>query len=298
MGKGLIGNSLSYTMSKILSGEVSADDIDKIYCGTCFTEETMSELLSEYQTYWDSAARDRARREVCEKYGVQRLGQLRNEEDYDKAYDELYARGDELRPTVAAEAEQLLHKLWDEGKIIQTRYRVPEGQKVKAKRLPGHEIRYSDGQVLDEVEIEGTGQGRYDEIVCIDGEYFAYHDTLASSLGLGNSGLYNNEIELLANQIRQGSRTNVFPSEDRSFFLQKLFPQYKEAIAQVMSEMNYELSEKDVYDMLQEALRQKGEHTAEEIGEGIADLTQGEVGEALNAITDIGEPQKDPHTLE
>ena len=40
------------------------------------------------------------------------------------------------------------------------------------------------------------------------------------------------------------------------------------------------------------------EHTAEEIGEGIGDLTQGEVGEALNVITNIGEPQKDPHNLE
>ena len=45
-------------------------------------------------------------------------------------------------------------------------------------------------------------------------------------------------------------------------------------------------------------LRQRGEHTAEEIVEGIGDLTQSEVGETLNAITDIGEPQKDPHNLE
>ena len=40
------------------------------------------------------------------------------------------------------------------------------------------------------------------------------------------------------------------------------------------------------------------EHTAEEIGEGVQDLTQGELGDALTAITDIGEPQKDPHSLE
>ena len=44
--------------------------------------------------------------------------------------------------------------------------------------------------------------------------------------------------------------------------------------------------------------RVKEEHTAEEIGEGIGDLTQSEVGEALNAVTDIGETQKDPHNLE
>lgn len=39
-------------------------------------------------------------------------------------------------------------------------------------------------------------------------------------------------------------------------------------------------------------------HTAEEIGEGIGDLTQGEVVDTLNAITAIREPQKDPYTLE
>lgn len=40
------------------------------------------------------------------------------------------------------------------------------------------------------------------------------------------------------------------------------------------------------------------EHTAEEIGDGIRDLSQGEVEQALNAITDIENPKKDPHTLE
>lgn len=41
-----------------------------------------------------------------------------------------------------------------------------------------------------------------------------------------------------------------------------------------------------------------GEHTAEEIREGIEGLTQGEVGEVLGAITGKEEPQKDPHVLE
>lgn len=47
-----------------------------------------------------------------------------------------------------------------------------------------------------------------------------------------------------------------------------------------------------------ESLRQIGEHTAGEIGEGVKDLTQGELSEALTAITDISEQQKDPHSLE
>ena len=40
------------------------------------------------------------------------------------------------------------------------------------------------------------------------------------------------------------------------------------------------------------------QHTAEEIGEGIEYLTQGEVEEALNAITGKGKNEKDPHALE
>lgn len=47
-----------------------------------------------------------------------------------------------------------------------------------------------------------------------------------------------------------------------------------------------------------ESLRQTGEHTAGEIGEGVKDLTQGELSEALTAITDISEQQKYPHSLE
>ena len=295
MGKGLIGNSLSYTMTKILSGEISAEDIDKIYAGTCFTEETMSELLSAYQTCWDSAALDRARREVCEKYGVQKFRELRNEEDYDKAYDEVYARGDELRPTVAAEAEQLLHKLWDEGRIIQTRYRVPKGQTVKARYFP-------DGST--EYEVTGTGQERYDEILDLNGEYYFTPIDNVASLGLQTSGLFNNELELIANQLYCGWSwdDNSRHDQDRLIFFEKMFPQYKDVITEVGGKLNSgltkELREQGILEMLQEALKERGEHTAEEIGEGIADLTQGEVGEALSAITDIGEPQKDPHTLE
>ena len=297
MGKGLIGNSLSYSMSSILSGRISAEDIDKIYAGTCFTEETMPNLLSQYKDYWDSAAYDRAEKEICEKYGVEKLIELKNGEEYEKAYDEVYTRGDELRATVAREAEELLQKLWDEGKIIQTRYRVPQGQKVKAKVFPGHERHYYGGEIVDEVEIEGKEQGRYDEILCLNGEYYDYTDSATVSLGVASNGLFNNEIELLANQLVRGF-SNDDRNIDRIFFLGKMFPQYKDAIEQVSSKLDYGSSEKEVLEMLEEALRQKGEHTAEEIGEGLGDLTQGEIGEALHVITNDRETQKDQHTLE
>lgn len=83
-------------------------------------------------------------------------------------------------------------------------------------------------------------------------------------------------------------------------FMQKRFPQYKDALVQVSKILatNEILGEEEVLDLLHDALRQSGEHTAEEIGEGVKDLTQGELGDALTAITDVGEPKKDPHSLE
>lgn len=303
MGKGLIGNSLSYTMGKVLNGEISADDVDKIYAQTCFTEDKMSNLINEYNFYWEQSARTRAEKEICQKYGVEDIWDLEDREKRHKAHEEVYVRVGELTPQVVTEAETLLHKLWDEGRIIQTRYRVPKGQTVKAKVFPGHETHYYGGQMSDEVEVTGKGQGRNDEILDLNGEYYYCYDTAVASLGMQRSGLFNNEIELIANQLYSGySWQDSQRNADRLFAFQKIFPQYKDAIAQVGGKLNadliMELREQGVLEMLQEALRERGEHTAEEIGEGIGDLTQGEVGEALNTITDIGEPQKDQHTIE
>ena len=304
MGKGLIGNSLSYTMQRILSGEVSVDDIDKIYAGTCIAEDRMSGLLQEYNYYWENVARERAEAEICQKNGVEDIWDLEDKEKRHQAREELYARAREITPEVATEAETLLHKLWDEGRIIQTRYRVPEGQTVRAKLLPSRSKWYDGKEAQKEVEVTGRGEGRSDEILDLNGEYYYCYDTGVASLGRQRSGLFNNELELIANQLYNGWSwdDDTEKDGDRLFCFEKIFPQYKDVIAEVGGKLNKEsireLREQGVLEMLQEALKARGEHTAEEIGEGIGDLTQGEVGEALNAITDIGEPQKDPHTLE
>lgn len=290
MEKGLIGNSLSYTMQEILSGKISAEDIDKIYAQTCVTKNTMSKIITEYNFYWENAARTRAKTEICQKYGVEDIWDLEDEEKRHNAHEELYARTGELIPQVVTEAETLLHKLWDEGKIIQTRYRVPEGQTVKAKVFPSYEF-YHGGQVSDEVEVTGKGQGRYDEILDLNGEYYYCSDTAIASLGLQRSGLFNDEKELIANQLFVGySWQDSQRNADRLFAFQKMFPQYKDAIAQVGGKLNTDsirnLTEQSVLEMLQEALKEREKHTAEEIREGIEGLTQGEVGEALKTITE------------
>lgn len=162
-----------------------------------------------------------------------------------------------------------------------------------AKYTPAN-IRFSQGK--EEYETQGSSRG---EVIQINGEF--YEDWYnAAGLGIGASKLFNNELELITNQLRNGlgNSDDSYRKDTRIFFMQKMFPQYKEAIAQVSEKLDWSLSEDDILNLLNEALRQTGEHTAEEIGDGVKDLTQGELGEALTAITDIGEPQKDPHSLE
>lgn len=288
MGKGLIGNSLSYTMRKVLIGEVSADDIDKIYAGTCFTEETMPELISEYEFGWREVANDRAIAEICKKYGVEKIWDLEGRAEREEAYREVSERRDELIPEVTVEAEELLHDLWDNNKIVQTRYQVPKGQTVIVK-CPPHGINEEADKTY---ETDGGPRG---EVVQINGEFYQDWDDSAS-LGWGRSGIFNNELELIANQIDQGFQVTTKTS--RIFFMQKIFPQYKDAIAQVGEKLSDRPREQEILEMLNEALGKTGEHTAEEIGEGIRDLTQSEVGEAFSTMTNVGEPQKDPHSLE
>lgn len=289
MGKGLIGNSLSYVMRAVLNGEVSADDIDKIYEGTCITENRMSNFINEIESSLGAIAMKRAEREICQKYGFKSLW------DTDDAaiFNQVALRAKELFSEVIAEAEGLLHNLWDSNKIIQTRYRIPEGQSVVAKVTPANRQYDQD----EHAEYETQGNSRR-EVVQINGEFYEDWNN-SSCLVFGGSKLFNSELELIANQLRKGySLCNESKeNETRIFFMQKLFPQYKDAIAQV-SDLEIFLGEEAILKLLNEALRQNGEHTAEEIGEGIGDLTQSEVGEALNTITDIGEPQKDPHSIE
>ena len=296
MGKGLIGNSLSYTMRKVLSGEVSADDIDKIYAGTCFTEETMSELISGYEFYWREVASARADAEICTKYGVEEFWDLEDKAERVEAYREADERTDELLPEVTAEAEELLHNLWDNNKIVQTRYKVPEGQTVIAKVAPF--IFNKKSYQEEEYETDGGPRG---EVVQINGEFYVDPTANSAGLGISCSKLFNNELELIANQICNG--TGVFydregTKETRIFFMQKIFPQYKDAIAQIGEKLSSGLREQEILEMFNEALGKTEEHTAEEIGEGIRDLTQSEVGEAFSTMTNVGEPQKDPHSLE
>ena len=148
---GQIGNSLSTTMKEILLGRVGYDDIEKIYAGTCFDEKSIDSLINEYMFHWESVAYDIAKEEF----------EGRNEASQE-LWRKVHDRKDELLPEVAKKAEELLHKLWDEGKIIQYRYRVPNGEEAKYKRV--YETR--EGVMINE-GFSVVGNGEY-ELINID----------------------------------------------------------------------------------------------------------------------------------
>lgn len=254
MGK--VGNSLSYTMGKILRGEIKYEELDTIYAGTCFTREEAADLIAEYRFNWKDIAVDRAKME------------LGKESDY----KEINERADELLPQVTLEAEKLLTQLLDDKKIVQTRYRVPEGQTVDV------EIVLCDKESgNDTIKSKINGDG-IREVISINGQLY---DSIGGfSLGTGNSNIFDNELELIANQIaNMGNRRISF-----EFLAKKMFPQHENEIKKMFEhirsrekEVKYYFPRKD--ELLEVA--QQPEHTAEEIGEAI------EPGAELDALKTI-----------
>ncbi len=303
MGKGLIGNSLSYTMKQILSGKVSTDDIEKIYAGSCMDESSIPDVIKQYHFDWEMTAMNKAEEEICQKYGVKKIWEIKDKEKLLQAEREIADRTKELTPEVTAEAEALLHELWNSKKIIQTRYRVPEGKTIKVKRFPDHEVRYNGEIVSDEMEVKGQEEGRDVEVINLNGEYYFHHDPNIAYLGAGNSRLFNNEQELIVNQIYYGlSWQDEQRLNDRIFALQKMFPQYKDAIEKVARSLNFdsirELQEEGFLKMFQEEIEKRGDHTAEEIGEGVGEVAQIDVRDALKTVTDTKETKKDDPVIE
>ena len=324
MGKGLIGNSVIFTMKEILKGKVSVDDIGKIYSDKYIPVDRISEYISENAYDFGWVASERAAAEILPKYGVKRLMDLENEGRHEQATQEILARAEELLPEIIERAKELLKILLDNNKIIQMKYRVPEGQSVKVKLSPFH-INYFQNKELKRETHEGEDSGhvqingvdcletefleglsyqgtrfiRDREVFQINGEFYLDNGFLAG-ISYDGGKLFNNELELIANQIRYGMPKFDMSKEceARIFFMEKIFPQHREAIARVGEALLRvrPMSEENVLNILI-AVSKKKEHTVEEIREGIADLTPGEVEETLNITNDIGEPPKDPHTI-
>ena len=256
MGK--IGNSLSRTMSLILSGELNYEELEKIYAGTCFTREEAEELIKHYDLEWGAIAYDRAENELGEE----------------ASFKEICKREGELLPQVTLEAKKLLQQLLDDNKIVQTRYILPEGQKAKVKFLDHGSIS----------EKNFTGDERI-ELVAINGQL--YHTSQQFSLGSPSSKeIYDSELELIAAQLAARSNSD----KDFCVLLPKLFPQYEIEIGKMIEYIEHKEQKGHKSAKLEELLElvQSQEHTSDEIGEATEHI---DAGPALETF--VNEMDKD-----
>ena len=144
-------------------------------------------------------------------------------------------------------------------------------------------------------------------IICINGKHYAYPDSNVASLSLRvyEFKLFDDDIELLANQMYNTKAEGYdIPINDRIFFLQKLFPEYRDEIEHIMNRYEKEGSlyiyeEGDIEYLLRESELRKKEHTAEEIGQGTANgLSKGEEDAAKKALIEAKEKEKKPKPAE
>lgn len=235
-------------------------------------------------------------------------------EEYKRLHEEVKEKEKELLSKVIDDAKNVLYQLYKNGKIVSIKYRIPKGKTLKVKTFPGYGFD-EDGQIIneedDEVEVEGEleheievtgGEGIInEEVLYLDGEYYTYGynneisklnylNNYISSGPLSNNNWFFNKLDLIALQLYCGYRDyNSQYNRDRTFALEKIFPEYKNAIEYATKEINKYTGQKRLLEMLQEGLKENKEHIPEEIPEAVEDLSQGEITETLNAITNLGE---------
>ena len=291
MGK--IGKDLSNTLYKILVRDITVENIDKVFIDF---ELKKDDFLEEIKR-WDGlrAAIYRAQRVMREKYDFEDFKKL-HEQDKEK-YAEYENIIEQEKKKVAKEAEEILERLLDEGKIISTVKEIKKGEKITARIVPGQEKNYPDSKDGC-VEINGSEDMKKRTIICINGKYYAYPDPLVASLSLcvNEFKLFDDDIELLANQMYNTKAEGYdIPINDRIFFLQKLFPEFRDEIAHIMTRYGkkgsfYIYEEGNIVYLLRESELRKKEHTAEEIGQGTANgLSKGEENAAKKALIEAQE---------
>ena len=281
MGKKLICNSLSFAITKILEGDVKEDDIDKIYSSTCLTEEDLLDYANNSLTlYSGNSAFTRAEKNIAKKYGYEDIDELYSKDAdlFERIKKEIKEESKTLRPVLKEEAKQLVYSLWNSNKIIQTRYTVPENETRTVTWIDWN------GKLQESAARAG------DDVTLVNGQLYRFGSE-PETLGKGSSNFFNNEGELIADQIFH-SRDSLHTTE-RLMFIKKMFPNYADVITKLEENENWiKLSQEDILRAIEEKARD-GEHTIDEVADGIKNLTQSEIGEALNAITNIDSPTQD-----
>lgn len=223
MGK--IGNSLSATISWILLGKVKEDEIEKIYAGTGIKENELEIWLDGNNPWWEADAFDY--REKLSEENIEL-----NEEQFE-----------ELKENLKTRAREILYRLWNSGKIIQSKYHISEGEEVEIKSIDPNEKENS-------TPVEYRTKDGW--VITINGEYFNYESDIYV-LEKSRCGLFDSELELIADQIRFLT-DDIYV--DRKYFLQRLFPQYSDVIEEVWNIPNLDWKTKEeVLAIFQEKLR-------------------------------------------
>ena len=211
MGKGLIGNTFSGCIRDILTGKISIDDVDKIYTGTCFDEVDADK-----------------RREYLESY-FNRIVDFISKKDFSVDGEEKIKDKDKLKE----EAEKIFYELYNSGKIVQTRYRVPEGKKEEATFINFF------GELTDKtVEVDSN----YGELMRINGKVYDNRSRLKNYPLLDTQHRWCEGVEqFIASQLTSVS----LPDEEHNFAvtvseelkLKLLFPEYESIITQVSDKL-------------------------------------------------------------
>ena len=256
MGK--IGNDLGYTISEVIDRQLKIQEIDRVYID--FELEKDEFLSVFYFEYGEDSAHFRASCIVEGKYHFDDFEELKkqDEERYNIIDGEFQTLKEQKEDEVKAEAEELLEKLIEQGKIISTVKKTKDDEKIR---------------------------------VYINGKSYDYLNPKIGSLSLGDGHykLFDNELDLLADQIYNSYRDRRCKDvsiKDRINFLQKWFPEYSSTIEEIMNKKGCEEMETWVIRyFLGEAERQKNEHTASEIGMGAAkELSKKEEEAAKEAL--------------
>ena len=267
MGK--IGNDLGYTISEVIDRQLKIQEIDRVYID--FELEKDEFLSVFYFEYGEDSAHFRASCIVEGKYHFNDFEEIKkqDEERYNIIDGEFQTLKEQKEEEVKAEAEELLEKLIEQGKIISTVKKTKDDEKIR---------------------------------VYINGKSYDYLNPKIGSLSLGDGHykLFDNELDLLADQIYNSYRVEDVSIKDRINFLQKWFPEYSSTIEEIMNKKGCEEMETWVIRyFLGEAERQINKHTASEIGMGAENgLSKKEEVEAKKALIEAQEKEKKPKPAE
>ena len=213
-------------MNKILRKEIRPEDVEMVYIDN---ERGQNNFLKDYSiTVGRKISRERALTNIIKKYGYIDFMELAEiyPEEYDEKWSEYNQIADKEQEVVNREAEAAFNQLLKDGKITTNGKILEKGKAITAYIVPGYEGQYFATNGENTVEIKAKDESV--DVVCINGEYYAYPYPEAASLTIDDAEadkeqdnedfeyrkqdkaryIFNNKLELLANQIYHTYKRN------------------------------------------------------------------------------------------